>query len=103
MESGYLYIWEYLVPSDKTSMFESFYGPAGDWVQLFRRAPGYIRTELHRDRSNPQRFLTIDYWESYDAWQAFRRQFAKEFEALDVKGEELTSREIQIGRFEPVE
>ena len=97
-----MYAWEYLVPPEKTGMFEPFYGPAGEWVQLFRRARGYIRTELHRDRSNPQRFVTLDYWESQDAWQAFRRQFAKEFEALDAKCEEFTSRESEIGRFEPV-
>ena len=98
-----MYAWEYLVAPDKTGMFVRFYGPAGDWVQLFRRAPGYIRTELHRDRSNLQRFLTIDYWESQDAWQEFRRQFAEEFEALDAKCEEFTSRESEIGRFEPIE
>ena len=97
-----MYAWEYLVPPDKRGIFERFYGPAGDWVQLFRRAPGYIRTELHRDRSNPQRFLTIDYWESYDTWQEFRRRYAEEFEDLDAKCEEITSREIEIGKFEPI-
>ena len=102
MKPGYLYIWEYLVPPSQASTFERFYGPAGDWVELFRCAPGYLRTELHRDRSNPQRFVTIDYWESYDALQAFRRQFAEEFEALDEKCEEFTSRESEIGKFEPI-
>ncbi len=102
MKPGYLYIWEYLVPPDQASTFERFYGPEGNWVQLFRRAPGYLRTELHRDRSNPQRFVTMDYWESYDAWQAFRRQFAEEFEALDAQCEEFTSRESEIGKFEPI-
>ena len=102
MKPGYLYIWEYLVPPAKTRTFERLYGPEGNWVQLFRRAPGYLRTELHRDRSNPQRFVTIDYWESYDAWQAFRRQFAQEFEALDAKCEEFTNRESEIGKFEPI-
>ena len=102
MKSGYMYAWEYLVPPDKSGMFERLYGPAGDWVQLFRRGSGHIRTELHRDRANPQRFLTLDYWESYDAWQKFRRQFAEEFEALDAKCEEFTSRESEIGKFEPI-
>ena len=102
MKPGYLYIWEYLVPPAKTHTFERLYGPEGNWVQLFRRAPGYLRTDLHRDRSNPQRFVTIDYWESYDAWQAFRRQFAQEFEALDAKCEEFTNRESEIGKFEPI-
>ena len=82
------------------SAFERTYGPAGDWVQLFRRAPGYLRSELHRDRSNPQRFVTVDYWESESAWQAFRSRFAEEFRKLDERGEELTVYESEIGRFE---
>jgi heme-degrading monooxygenase HmoA len=98
----YTYVWEYVVRPDRIEPFLRTYGPAGEWVQLFRRASGYIRTELHRDRSDPRRFLTIDYWESADHWQAFRSQFAQEFEELDAKGERLTEREEEQGRFELV-
>jgi heme-degrading monooxygenase HmoA len=103
MKAGYVYVWEYLVSADHVRAFERTYGPAGDWVELFRRAPGYLKTELHRDRAQPRRFITIDYWESKEAWEAFRGSSAAEFEALDARCEAWTIRETEIGRFEPVE
>ena len=102
MAALYVYIWEFVVSAEHASAFERAYGPSGDWVQLFRRAPGYLRTELHRDRLQPQRFITIDYWESKEAWEGFRARFAEEFEALDDGCAAWTTSEIEIGRFEPV-
>lgn len=98
----YVYIWEFSVSPAHTSAFERAYGPSGEWVQLFRRAPGYLRTELHRDRSQPHRFITIDYWESKNAWDAFRARFAPEFDALDAKCATWATSEINLGHFEPV-
>jgi quinol monooxygenase YgiN len=98
----YVYLWEFIVSADHASAFERAYGPAGEWVQLFRRAPGYLRSELHRDLSRPLRFITIDYWESKEAWEAFRTRFAAEFEALDAKCRAWTTAEAEIGRFEPI-
>ena len=51
-EPGYAYIWEYTVRPERVAEFEQAYGPDGEWVRLFRRAGGYVRTELHRDRAN---------------------------------------------------
>jgi heme-degrading monooxygenase HmoA len=95
-------MWEFIVSPEHAGVFERTYGPSGDWAQLFRRAAGYLRTELHRDRSQPHRFITIDYWESKESWEAFRTRFAEEFEALDRRCAAWTTHEAQIGRFEPV-
>lgn len=92
----YMYIWEYVVSPDHVGAFENAYGPDGEWVQLFRRTPGYGRTELHRDRADGRRFITIDYWESESAWQAFRAKFAAEFEALDTRCEMLTLQSVRL-------
>jgi quinol monooxygenase YgiN len=99
---AYVYLWEFQVAPDKVAAFEQAYGPSGDWVRLFRRAPGYARSELHRDLLNPQRFVSVDYWESRAAWEDFRSRFAAEFAALDARCEALTLRETELGRFEPV-
>ena len=96
----YMYAWEYEVADGHLDEFLRAYTPDGLWVQLFRRAPGYIRTELFRDRVRPSRFVTLDYWESESAWRAFRERFAAEFEALDERCEALTLSEREIGRFE---
>ncbi len=103
LKASYAYMWEYLVVPDHVIIFEQAYGPSGEWVQLFRRAPGYVRTELLHDRSNSNRFITVDHWESESAWKAFRSRFSKEFEALDARCEELTTLERELGRFQPVE
>jgi quinol monooxygenase YgiN len=103
MTDPYMYIWEFIVVPDHVRAFEQTFGIDGEWVQLFRRAPGYLRTELHRDRTNPQRYITMDYWESQAAWEAFRIRFREAFDALDTKAAQWTRSEREIGRFRPVE
>lgn len=98
--AGYMYAWEYEVAPEHHAAFLEAYGPEGTWVRLFRRAPGYVRTELFRDRGRANRFVTLDYWEAESAWRAFRERFAAEFEAIDRACEALTAREAEIGRFE---
>ncbi len=100
MKAGYVYVWEFVVTRDRARDFERAYGVDGDWERLFRRADGYLRTELIRDRGRPERYLTIDYWESKAAFDAFRSRFAPEFEALDAACAALTTRETEIGQFE---
>lgn len=97
-----MYIWEFIVAPEHASVFEQTYGSSGEWVKLFRKAPGYIRTELHRDRVKPQRYITIDYWESQEAWESFRSRFSEEFASLDAKCKRWTRSETEIGRFVPV-
>jgi len=101
-QPGYAYIWEYRVRPECTSEFESAYGPNGRWVELFRRAKGYVRTELHRDRRNANRYVTIDYWESVEAWEAFRTRESAAFDAIDTQCGELTLEEHEIGAFDPI-
>ena len=95
----YTYIWQYLVPPDRVVEFVELYGPQGTWSDLFRQSTGYIRTELHRDRIQPDRFITVDYWQSFDAWLDWRAQFEAEFAELDRRGERLTSDERELGQF----
>ena len=101
MPVQYMYLWEYIVAPGKADDFKRAYGPDGEWVLLFTEAPGYVRTELHRDSAEPGRFVTIDYWESEAAWREFRTRFSVRFEALDARCAALTLRETEIGRFEP--
>ena len=103
MSAEYVYLWEFIVAPEHVDAFEQAYGRDGEWVQLFRRASGYIRSELHRDREKPNRYVTIDYWESEAAWGTFRSQFSTEFTALDAKCAAWTIGEQEIGRFTPID
>lgn len=102
-DGRYTYVWEYRVRPDADEAFRREYGPHGGWVALFRRAPGYVSTQLYRDRADPQRYLTIDTWESRAAHDRFRLQFADAFHALDCACGRLTVSEVRLGEFEGVE
>ncbi|HEX6145344.1 MAG TPA: antibiotic biosynthesis monooxygenase [Acidimicrobiia bacterium] len=97
---GFAYVWEYEVDPARSGEFERMYGPSGDWAELFRLSAGYHRTELLRDRANPHRYLTFDSWESARAWQEWRALVEERFAALDLRGQELTVSERELGRFD---
>lgn len=99
--NGYATLWTFNVQPDRKAEFEFHYGPDGTWVRLFRRAPGYIGSELLQDRADAHRYVTIDRWESREAWQAFRQHFSAEYERLDREFEGMTTAEAQLGEFTP--
>jgi heme-degrading monooxygenase HmoA len=96
---GYIYIWEFQVKPGLQARFEEIYGPAGAWVQLFRRASGYVKTDLIRDTQTADRYVTIDYWDQESSYRTFREQFAEQFRALDQECEQLTLSEASLGTF----
>ena len=93
-------IWEYEVRERFITQFENAYGPEGDWIKLFRKCPGYLKTELKRDIENPNRFLTFDYWLSFSAFSSIRLIIPAEYEALDKRCDDYTLSENHIGVFE---
>ena len=96
---GYAYLWEFQVRAERQAEFERHYGPQGTWATLFRQAPGYIETLLLQDRSQQLRYVTIDRWESVDAYRAFRSQYARQYEELDRLCGGLTTHEAALGEF----
>ena len=99
--AGYATLWEFEVVPEQQAEFEANYGPDGRWARLFRRANGYLGSELLRDRAQPLHYLTIDRWASREDWLAFRREYAAEYERLDREFEGLTTREAPLGEFAP--
>src|SRR5438105_3321587 len=96
---GYLVIWEFRVRTGREQKFEEVYGSAGDWAQLFRQSSGYIGTELTRDLQRPGRYVTLDYWMTFEAYQKFRSQHEQAYASLDAAWEELTEHEAVLGEF----
>ena len=99
LSDPYVYVWAYRVPSQRAKQFRRLYGPEGAWVQLFRQACGYLDTHLYRDLNDHDRYLTIDRWETEEAFRNFRTEFAEQFERLDEEGEGLTVEETPLGEF----
>lgn len=79
--------------------FEQIYGPHGVWAQLFSLDPAYGRTELQRDLRQPGRYLTFDYWTSESSYDRFHEIHRTAYEAIDRQCEDLTEREVLVGRF----
>jgi len=96
---AYIVMWEFLTKPGEEASFEHAYGPDGDWVQLFRRDPRYMRTDLMRDIENPRRYFTLDYWQSQEAYDEFRAQHEQEYKRIDAHCEEVTESEQLIGKF----
>jgi heme-degrading monooxygenase HmoA len=71
-------------------------------VTLFRRAPGYLGTQMLQDRTEKIRYVTIDRWQSVEAYHAFRARYSREYEELDRLCEGLTTHEASLGELDEV-
>jgi len=96
----YIIIWEYHIEPESRAEFVKTYSPHGDWAELFKKGGGYAGTELLQDESNPQRYLTIDRWESMEEYETFLSQWEEEYKALDAQCEGLTESESLLGKWE---
>ncbi|GAB3019760.1 antibiotic biosynthesis monooxygenase family protein [Bowmanella dokdonensis] len=97
--AGYTCIWEFEIKPGSEAEFLRHYNNGGSWVALFLQAQGFRETLLLQDRQSPLRYLTIDRWDSVEAYGAFRRQFAALYADLDALCENLTLTENCIGEF----
>jgi heme-degrading monooxygenase HmoA len=90
-------IWKFTVAADKVPDFVRAYAPGGVWEVLFRRAEGYLSTELVQDLDDDRGvFVTIDSWNSQMAYTAFREQFAEAYAAIDRQCAALTEDEVCV-------
>lgn len=94
-------VWRYAAAPGAEARFAEIYGPEGEWARLFRRARGYVRTELLRDEAGG--FATLDYWDELASFEAFKTDFGAAYAELDAACEALTEREERVGVFEVME
>jgi len=98
----FIVAWLFEVKPEHRSAFERAYGRNGEWVHLFRTGDGYLRTELHRDPNNPGHYITLDFWQTREQYDAFREQSKSAYEGIDARCERLTARERLLGDFADV-
>jgi 8-oxo-dGTP diphosphatase len=98
-DSAYVILWEFRVRPGSEPAFEAAYGSSGDWAVLFRRAPGYLGTELLR-APEAGRYVTIDRWVSRAAFEAFREAYRADYDDLDRRSAGLTIAETPLGKFD---
>jgi heme-degrading monooxygenase HmoA len=95
----FVIVWEFQVRQARNEEFVQKYGPEGAWARFFRGSRGYIRTELVRDVADHLRYLTLDYWQTEEEFNVFRKQNLAEYERLDKEFEGLTESETRLGAF----
>jgi len=96
---AYCEIWQFDVPPEQRSEFESAYESGGDWAVLFAKADGFVGIELLRSTEVAGRYCTIDRWESAEAFRSFKATFAGEYADLDATLEHIAGTETRIGAF----
>jgi heme-degrading monooxygenase HmoA len=96
---AYVIVWEFRVRPGMQRQFEEACGFHGEWVRLFRQDPAYIRTELIQDVREARRYLTLDFWASEAAYEAFRENRKDEYKSIDARYEQMTESEREVGRF----
>jgi quinol monooxygenase YgiN len=92
-------LWEFTVREEYVQEFIGACGSDGDWAKLFRRAEGYLGTELLRSSDKPNIFLTVDRWESAACFETFQKRFGAEYKQLDARFERYTLSEKKVGVF----
>lgn len=98
----HIILWEYQVTAEKRTEFIKTYAPNGTWAELFRKAEGYLGTELMQSENQPERFLTADRWVSKESFEAFKTQWNEKYKALDIQCEGLTKAETLLGTWESI-
>ncbi len=92
--------YRYRVHPAQVRAFEHAYGPAGPWSKLFGAHPGFRRTRLFRHRGEAGVYVTVDVWDSKDAWDGFRAESAQAYARLDRELRLLYLEEHFLGYYE---
>ena len=67
----FVILWEFEVKPGCEKPFEDSYGPDGDWAMFFRRDTHYRETRLLRDAVRSDRYVTVDFWDSREAYAGY--------------------------------
>jgi heme-degrading monooxygenase HmoA len=95
----FVVIWEFTVRPEQRAAFERAYGPAGEWAELFKRCPGFARCELLRDAEEPDKYVTLDYWQAPEAYVLGMTKIAAAYQELDARCDAYTVRERRLGNY----
>ena len=94
--------WQYTVKPEHTDEFRAVYGPEGDWATLFASDPAYHGTTLLQQCGEPRICLTIDRWESEQAFMRFKQACADAYARIDASCEAFTESETYLGSYEGI-
>jgi len=68
-------------------------------ARLFAQDASYRGTRLVKDVERERVYLTLDFWETREAYAEFKNENAAEYERVDRECEGMTEREVKIGEY----
>jgi hypothetical protein len=71
----------------------------GAWSKLYATSPGFRGTTLLRDQENPQRYLTIDFWDTEDQRVQMLTEHKAEYSKLEADFADWTEFKTEVGIF----
>jgi heme-degrading monooxygenase HmoA len=92
-------LWEFEVKPGSEEKFEKVYGADGAWARLFVQDAAYRGTRLVKDVERERVYLTLDFWETREAYEKFKKENAGEYERIDREFEGMTVQEKNIGEY----
>jgi len=93
-------LWEFEVKPGSEEKFEKVYGAEGAWARLFGQDVAYRGTRLVKDVERVRVYLTLDFWETRETYEKFKRENAAEYRRIDRECEGMAVREIRVGEYE---
>ena len=93
-------VWQFRPPPERQREFAVAYASDGPWGELFAQAPGFIETRLLRGSGGW--WLSIDSWDSAEAFEQFQADHADAYAALDRTLEGVAGEERFVGAFDDV-
>lgn len=90
-------LWEFEVKPGYEEKFEKVYGVDGAWAKLFSTDAEYLGTRLVKDVERERVYLTLDFWETQEAYENFKKGNAAEYERIDRECEGMTENERKVG------
>ena len=95
----YVILWRFRIDPTLRAKFERAFGPKGDWAKFFSASKDYLGTELLKDDERDGEYVTLDRWESENAFNVFIRDHEQDYDRLDRRCEALTLSESRIGAY----
>ena len=95
----FLALWEFEVKRGSEEKFEEVYGADGAWAKLFLQDSQYRGTRLVKDTRRERVYLTLDFWETREAYERFKKENAAKYERIDHECEGMTDQERVLGEW----
>ena len=97
---SHIRVWSFQPAPGREGEFAAAYSGDGVWARLFGQAEGFVGTRLLAPEEAGGRWLTLDEWQSRDAFDRFQQAQGDAYRTLDEELAGLTADERFVGAFE---